>query len=175
MKNVKAIRELSNIADKYATTFHQESTVQFQMKLARVALATTPAQAAKELGKLLADLSYSTDPEFVEFVETKKSTNTYTAYITVNKVEALVLDEVLPTNFGDKYHGGLENCIACGRNTSNKKAQGVVVVDGGYGICKPEDAAKEENDGGYMGWFPVGSECIKTVPVEYRAENPYKG
>lgn len=175
MKNVKAMKQLEKIAEEYATTFHQESVVQFQVKLMRVALATTPAQAAKELGKLLADLAYSTDPEFVEFVETKKATNEYT---TVNKVEALELQKVLPTAFGEKYyaaHVDGDNCINCGRNTSKQNANGVVIVDGGFGICKPEDASKEENDGGYMGWFPVGSECIKTVPAEYRAENPYRG
>ena len=100
-------------------------------------------------------------------------------YKTVCDVQAIPLHIVLPTAFGEKYYakvsGDGENCISCGRNTSKQNARGVILVDGGSGICKAEDVPLEEHDGGFMGWFPVGSECIKTVPMEYRADNPYKG
>jgi ferredoxin len=102
--------------------------------------------------------------------------NTYT---TSCNVQAIPLHDAVPTAFCEKYQTrmsfDLENCIACGRNVSKQNAKGVIVVDGGSGICKIEDVPLEEHDGGFMGWFPVGSECIKTVPMEYRAENPYKG
>lgn len=66
-------------------------------------------------------------------------------------------------------------CVFCGRDTSKQgKSQGVIVSGGGSAIVHPEDNQLEENDPGYMGWFPVGSECIKAVPAEFRWDNPYK-
>ena len=170
MKNTtpkKALALLDKTAANYASVFNNESVTQFKIKLARVALAKTPSQSAEALDALLAEIA---NHMTAEIVETK---NTYT---TKNNAKALVLDKVLPTAFGEKYHAKMaqdSDCIACGRSTSEKNAQGVIVVDGGYGICTPINAQLEGNDGGFMGWFPVGSECIKNVPVEYRAENPY--
>lgn len=66
------------------------------------------------------------------------------------------------------------SCIICGRDTSKQgKSSGVVVSGGGSVIVHPEDITKEQDDGGYMGWFPVGSECIKAVPSEFRIKNIY--
>jgi len=85
--------------------------------------------------------------------------------------------------FGEKYQARQNNtvghsflcCVFCGRDTSKQgKSQGVVVSDGGASIVQIEDVELEENDRGYMGWFPVGSECIKAVPKEFRCDSPYK-
>ena len=82
--------------------------------------------------------------------------------------------------FGPKYqeknskggHAFLQ-CVFCGRDTSKQgKSNGVAVGEGGSLIVHPEDYELAQ-DGGFMGWFPVGSECIKEVPVEFRAGNPY--
>jgi hypothetical protein len=82
--------------------------------------------------------------------------------------------------WGDKYQArraGKDEflaCIHCGRDTSKQgNSLGVIVTDGGGTIILPADEDTYPHDGGHMGWFPVGSECIKAVPVEYRVENPY--
>lgn len=45
-----------------------------------------------------------------------------------------------------------------------------MVGAGGSVIVHPEDYEKAI-DGGAMGFFPVGSECIKEVPKEFRVPN----
>jgi hypothetical protein len=45
-----------------------------------------------------------------------------------------------------------------------------MVGAGGSLIVHPEDYDLAI-DGGDMGWFPVGSECIKSVPAEFRVKN----
>lgn len=81
--------------------------------------------------------------------------------------------------FGQKYQAKTANgssflqCVFCGRDTSRQgKSQGVMVGCGGSLIVHPEDYDQAQ-DGGFMGWFPVGSECIKRVPAEFRVANPY--
>lgn len=89
--------------------------------------------------------------------------------------KALFIDDVFPNAWSDKYHDAKTflACIACGRNTSKQgESKGVWIVGGGAWIGHPEQP--EINDGGDMGWFPVGTECIKKVPAEYRVENPYE-
>lgn len=93
-------------------------------------------------------------------------------------MERLDLWALLPTAFNDHYHERATKapmvCIACGRSVSkNGEALGVILAGGGGDIIHPDDNAAEINDGGYMGWFPVGRECIKAVPVAYRVANPY--
>lgn len=80
--------------------------------------------------------------------------------------------------FGEKYHAKTQNgshflqCVFCGRDTSKQgKSNGVMVGGGAAFIVHPEDYPL--NDGGDMGWFPVGSECIKIVPSEFRLSNIY--
>lgn len=86
--------------------------------------------------------------------------------------------------WGDKYRARTMNglndtgnrCVLCGRKTADTaKTMGIVVIGGGGALVHVEDAATEEaNDpGGWMGWFPVGNECIKVVPAEFRAANPW--
>jgi hypothetical protein len=82
--------------------------------------------------------------------------------------------------FGEKYQIRTENgssflqCVFCGRDTSKQGASnGVMVGGGGSAIIHPEDYDKSL-DGGSMGWFPVGSECIKSVPTEFRLTNIYE-
>jgi hypothetical protein len=87
----------------------------------------------------------------------------------------LNLFKIFPNAFGDKYHetGTYRACVACGRKTSTKgNGAGIVVGGGGFDIIHPEDADLELNDSGFMGWFPVGSECLKALPAEWSAPNP---
>jgi hypothetical protein len=83
--------------------------------------------------------------------------------------------------FGEKYQAKQNNtfghtflsCVFCGRDTSKQgKSSGVMVGAGGALIVHPEDY-EIATDGGAMGWFPVGSECIKSVPAEFRIANIY--
>jgi hypothetical protein len=83
--------------------------------------------------------------------------------------------------FGAKYqkkteHGsGFLQCVFCGRDTSKQgKSQGVMVGAGGALIVHPDDYETLAIDGGDMGWFPVGAECIKEVPAEFRVVNIYE-
>ena len=82
--------------------------------------------------------------------------------------------------FGQKYQKKTENgsgflqCVFCGRDTSKQgKSQGVMVGAGGALIVHPDDYETLAIDGGEMGWFPVGAECIKEVPAEFRVANIY--
>lgn len=83
--------------------------------------------------------------------------------------------------FGPKYQiksdkGFVDflSCVFCGRDTSKQgNSNGVMVSGGGATIIHPEDYDKAK-DGGDMGWFPVGSECIKSVPVQFRIANIYE-
>lgn len=83
--------------------------------------------------------------------------------------------------FGPKYQIksdqnkiGFLSCVFCGRDTSKQgKSNGVMVGGGGGTIIHPEDYEKSI-DGGSMGWFPVGSECIKSVPIQFRIANIYE-
>ena len=81
--------------------------------------------------------------------------------------------------WGDKYqkremtHGiGYDACILCGRDTD--RHLGVVVGDGGFVIIHRDDIDIEEqgDPAGYMGFFPIGPECIKQIPAEYRCKTP---
>jgi hypothetical protein len=79
--------------------------------------------------------------------------------------------------FSSKYHAKTtysadgNECVFCGRNTSKQgNASGVMVGAGGALIIHPEDYDLAI-DGGEMGWWPVGSECIKSVPAEFRVNN----
>lgn len=84
--------------------------------------------------------------------------------------------------WGEKYQARNNNsrghsflsCIICGRDTSKQgNSNGVHVGAGGASIIHPEDIHLERDDAGWMGWFPIGSECIKAIPAEFRAANPY--
>lgn len=71
--------------------------------------------------------------------------------------------------FSEKYHNSeAENpCVVCGRETSkNSKGLGVIVAEGGSSLLHPDD--EDTDPAGFMGWWAVGSECIKKVPAEYR-------
>lgn len=84
------------------------------------------------------------------------------------KIDSRIIDI-----WGEKYiakeHLGGERCTVCGKLTSpNAKGLGVIVSDGGSSIIHPADNDLEINSAGYMGWWAVGTECIKKVPVEFR-------
>ena len=66
----------------------------------------------------------------------------------------------------DHEYGSIHSCQCCGRAVSDN-ALGIVVADGGSSIVHPEDAATLVDNGGYMGWYPIGSECAKKIPSEY--------
>jgi hypothetical protein len=69
--------------------------------------------------------------------------------------------------FSEKYHDSQsENpCSVCGRKTN--LSIGIQVGGGGGVIVHPEDVELAQ-DGGWMGFFPIGKECIKKVPQEFR-------
>ena len=83
--------------------------------------------------------------------------------------------------WGEKYRAkeeankvGFSSCIHCGRNTSKQgKSLGVCVSGGGSVIVHPDDYDSYPHEGGDMGWFPVGSECIRQIPADFHAPNPY--
>jgi hypothetical protein len=56
-----------------------------------------------------------------------------------------------------------ETCVVCGRKAGRYRA---LIVDGGarFGDPQTED---DPNDGGYMGWYPVGATCKKKLPKHY--------
>lgn len=65
-------------------------------------------------------------------------------------------------------------CIHCGRPTSKKHAAlGILISDGGNTAVRPADYDTYPHNGGDMGWFPVGRECIKQIPSAYYAQDPY--
>lgn len=103
----------------------------------------------------------------------------HTRDMTTNKsTEARIINlyDVLPTAWNEKYTaaGTFLVCIACGRKVSKTgECDGVHITWGGGGLLHPDDAAGEQDSMDYMGWFPVGAECIRKVPAEYRAANPY--
>lgn len=82
----------------------------------------------------------------------------------------------LPIPFGPKYQARVENgstgteCVLCGKQTSrNGRSNGttihVRVVDGGGRFATPDEVVDARGD---MGYFPVGSECAKSLPDEYK-------
>lgn len=72
--------------------------------------------------------------------------------------------------FSPRYHereaGHGDECILCGRRTHDN--DGVIVGLGGSAFIHPDDAGLEEDDSGFMGWFPVGADCIKAIPRGFR-------
>lgn len=88
----------------------------------------------------------------------------------VRKIESSIID-LWSAKYQAKEHLEGERCTVCGKKTSRQnKGLGVIVSDGGGSIIHPEDNEKEikEYTAGYMGWWAVGSECIKKVPKEFQ-------
>jgi len=56
-------------------------------------------------------------------------------------------------------------CIRCGKGIKNDKYS-VELVEGGLFALSINETA-DENDGGYIGFFPIGSECKKYIPTEF--------
>ena len=69
--------------------------------------------------------------------------------------------------FSEKFHnsGNKNPCTVCGRKTN--LTIGVYVGAGGGVLVHPEDIDKAD-DGGFMGFYPIGNECIKKVPQDFR-------
>jgi hypothetical protein len=57
-------------------------------------------------------------------------------------------------------------CQACGRKVG-RRPRWLIVVDGGAAAAKPDDVHHYSGDSGYMGAFPIGSECAKQFPSDY--------
>jgi len=65
--------------------------------------------------------------------------------------------------------GDLQPCAVCGRTIRNEaRAVWVHIVDGGGVILHRDDEAAYASDGGDLGLYPVGPECAKRIPKEYR-------
>ena len=67
----------------------------------------------------------------------------------------------------DKVDGDLQDklCIACGR-TTGENVSFIWIVDGGDSLATADETNVDAS--GDMGWWTVGSECIKSVPEEFR-------
>lgn len=59
-------------------------------------------------------------------------------------------------------HGVNYPCVVCGRPVSNPKYM-VECVNGGVSECVMPETA-DTSDPGYMGFFPVGPDCLKKHP-----------
>ena len=60
---------------------------------------------------------------------------------------------------------GATPCLLCGRPVSEPWSHVVQLVDGGRFIV-PEDAPEDVTDPGYVGCWPVGSECYQRLLAE---------
>lgn len=98
--------------------------------------------------------------------------------------EALPLDRTVQRPkemWGEKFHksgadasdwSDYEPCQCCGRKVG-KNPLYAIVVGGGSSLCLPADAAEfEKHDGGWMGCYPIGSECAKMFPAGYLTTLP---
>lgn len=82
--------------------------------------------------------------------------------------------EVRERNEDKASRKGLWSCICCGKGTTSANRKWVLNVNGSHEhVANPdEDAFWEANDGGYMGFSPVGPSCAKKlrklgVPAEW--------
>ncbi len=79
------------------------------------------------------------------------------------------MTKTLPQPFGPKYSARTaegtygDECAICGRRTKPDAAH-ARVVDGGTRFATPDEVADEAGD---MGFFPIGSECAKSLPTAY--------
>lgn len=60
----------------------------------------------------------------------------------------------------------LDACERCGRGVRPEKAWWVEVVNGGSEIAPT--GTNPEQDAGYMGFYVLGPECAKLVPITHR-------
>lgn len=77
--------------------------------------------------------------------------------------------EIIQTeNYSDnesKITGDVAPCIRCGKGVKNIKYN-VELVNGALEALSTKENA-DWNDGGYMGFHPIGSECRKHIPAEF--------
>lgn len=59
----------------------------------------------------------------------------------------------------NRQPGDGPTCAACGRRLG-KRYLIIEVIDGGAHVA-PRGSACDENDPGYMGYFPVGHDCAR--------------
>jgi len=59
-------------------------------------------------------------------------------------------------------------CAICGKGVKRGNEAGMVHIHGGGGVIVTEEEARERNardgDGGDLGGFPVGRECLRNHP-----------
>jgi len=155
MKNTtpkKALALLDKTAANYASVFNNESVTQFKVKLARVALAKTPAQSAEALDALLAEIANQLTAETVieETVTAPKST------YELNAGDAMSWHDKVFTDTS------VDRCSVCGRKVSGNELF-VEVHDGGNLV---EFGKGDVHSAGYMGCWAVGTECAKKFSPE---------
>ena len=70
--------------------------------------------------------------------------------------------------------GGKEPCVLCGRGLTEKAIDNGWWVEMGHGGLVLFHTADEPDtaDPGYMGFFPLGSECAKRIPATHRQKIP---
>lgn len=77
--------------------------------------------------------------------------------------------EIIQTeNFDEnesKINGDTTPCVRCGKGVKNKKYF-VELIEGGLNALSTKEQA-DEDDAGYMGMHPIGSECRKHIPSEF--------
>lgn len=53
-------------------------------------------------------------------------------------------------------------CYECGKDISSPRYW-VELLDGGARLRLKDEQAPDESDGGYMGFYPVGSDCARKL------------
>ncbi len=69
----------------------------------------------------------------------------------------------------NRARGGFdETCLLCGRGMSAQRAERGywVHLDTANHIVPVDEELPERHD---MGWFPIGNDCAKRVPAQYRS------
>lgn len=61
----------------------------------------------------------------------------------------------------DPRRDAVKRCVCCGKPLRGRW-RWVEVINGGSAVIHPSETA-DQNDGGYMGFFPVGATCAKKL------------
>lgn len=64
-----------------------------------------------------------------------------------------------------------DQCYLCGRGLTEKALAGswwLHLVDGGTAVAAADDRS-HDGAGSDLGWFALGSECAKRVPISHRS------
>lgn len=84
------------------------------------------------------------------------------------------LVDVYPDAFGDRYrrHETSWGCVGCGQPIQQRAGSVGIYITGRASIVHPADVALAEQDPEWMGWWPIGPECVSALPSEWKFQNP---